>query len=63
MVWSASDNNFGARKEEGIFGKKANNSAIEKNENYGNTEMDDASAEKEAEADQMHPTSCSGSFE
>ena len=63
LVWSASDNNFGAKKEEEIFGKKANNSAIEKHENYGNTEMDDASAEKEAEADRMHPTSCSGSFE
>jgi hypothetical protein len=35
----------------------------QKNENYENTEIDDASAEKEAEADCMHPTSCSGSFE
>ena len=50
-MWSASVNKFGAKKEEEIFGKKANNSAIEKHENYRNTKMDDASAEKEAEAD------------
>ncbi len=54
---------LGQRKKMIYSEKKANNSAFGKNENYGNTEMDDAPAEKEAEADQMHPTSCSGSCE
>jgi hypothetical protein len=61
LVWSASDNDLGAKKEEGIFGKKANSSIIEKHANHGNKM--DASTEKEVEADRMQSTSCSGSFE
>ncbi|KAL3796049.1 hypothetical protein ACHAW5_007832 [Stephanodiscus triporus] len=53
LMWNASGDDFGAKKEEEMF---------EKSMNYGNNEMDQPK-EKEVQADQMQSTSCSGSFE